>query len=287
MKLILTILSILLILFLLYALSVRGRRNHPALTALRGYCYAHRGLHGGGVPENSLPAFQMARDAGYGIELDVHLLSDGGLGVMHDSLLARTTGQPGKIEDLTTAGLKNYRLGDTDAPIPAFSEVLDLYAGRAPLIIELKSDGDNYARLAETVCRALDGYSGAYCIESFDPRCIYWLRRNRPDIVRGQLSENFLRSRVQQPWLLRWCVTENAFHFLTRPDFIAYKFQDRRRLGNFLCRRLWGIQGVSWTLRTPAEFDTAVQEGWIPIFEGFLPSAEQPLMKSTRTERIK
>ncbi len=287
MKLILAFLSIPLILFLLYALSVRGRRNHPALAALRGYCYAHRGLHGSGVPENSLPAFQKARDAGYGSELDIHLLADGGLGVMHDSLLARTTGQPGRIEELTTAELKNYRLGDTDTPIPAFSEVLDLYAGRAPLIIELKSDGDNYARQAVSASRALDGYSGAYCIESFDPRCIYWLRRNRPDIVRGQLSEDFLHSGTQQPLPLRWCVTANVFNFLTQPDFIAYKFQDRKRLGNLLCRKLWGIQGVSWTLRAPAELDAAVREGWLPIFEGFRPSAKQPLLEAARAERIK
>ena len=39
----------------------------------------------------------------------------------------------------------------------------------------------------------LKKYKGAYCVESFDPRCILWLKKHRPLIIRGQLSENFFR----------------------------------------------------------------------------------------------
>lgn len=38
---------------------------------------AHRGLHGPGIPENSLAAAQAAIDAGYGIELDIQPARDG------------------------------------------------------------------------------------------------------------------------------------------------------------------------------------------------------------------
>jgi hypothetical protein len=31
------------------------------------------------------------------------------------------------------------------------------------------------------------------------------------------------------------------------------------------------MAGVSWTVISQEEFDTAVSEGWIPIFEGFRP----------------
>ena len=65
-----------------------------------------------------------------------------------------------------------------------------------------------------------------------------------------------------------------AFHgsnLLTRPDFIAYKYADRHTFGTNICRKLWKVQGVSWTLRTKEEYDTAVSEGWIPIFENFIP----------------
>ena len=73
-------------------LTLRGRTGHPGLEALRGWGYAHRGLHGDGVPENSMAAFKAALDHGYGIELDIHLLKDGNLAVIHDASLKRTAG---------------------------------------------------------------------------------------------------------------------------------------------------------------------------------------------------
>ena len=160
---------------------------------LRGWKYAHRGLHGESCPENSLAAFRKARDHGYGVELDVHLLADGNLAVIHDSQLKRMTNLDGKVEDLTTAQLKDCRLGGTEETIPTFQQVLDLYAGRAPLIVELKVSGNNYAKLCSTACRMLDHYKGVYCMESFDPRCVFWLKKNRPDVIRGQLTENYFK----------------------------------------------------------------------------------------------
>ena len=264
--------DLLVILALLYVLSLYGRREHAGLKDLRGWKYAHRGLHGDGVPENSMAAFRAALDNGYGIELDIHLLKDGNLAVMHDSLLNRTTAEAGHIEDLTTEQLKDYRLEGTEETIPEFMDVLTLFNGKAPLIVELKSENGNHAQLAEAACRMLESYPGVYCIESFDPRCVAWLRKNRPEIIRGQLTENFTRSRNDLPFWLQFGLTHNMLNFLSAPDFVAYKFADRNStISNTICRKLWGIQGVSWTLRSQEEFDTAVKEGWIPIFEGFRP----------------
>ncbi len=82
MKGILIVLLVLLLgnVILLYLLAPRlsGRRRvHPFF----GVKWAHRGLHDikKGIPENSIPAFQAAIEAGYGIELDVHLTKDGKL----------------------------------------------------------------------------------------------------------------------------------------------------------------------------------------------------------------
>ena len=113
---------ILAIVCLLYLLSLRGRTGHPVLEAMQNFGYAHRGLHGNGVPENSMAAFKAALDHGYGIELDIHLLKDGNLAVIHDSLLNRTTGQSGYVEDLTTAELKEYSLEGTEETIPEFMD---------------------------------------------------------------------------------------------------------------------------------------------------------------------
>lgn len=266
-----TVITILLIICLLYVLSLQGRRTHPGMAALRGWRYAHRGLHNETRPENSMAAFRAALENGYGIEFDLHLLKDGNLGVMHDSVLLRTTGCQGTMEELATEDLKRYHLGGTEETIPEFRQVLELFDGKAPLIIELKSEKGNAAKLTETACRMLEGYHGPYCIESFDPYCIRWLYKNRPDIIRGQLAYNSLNIENGFPWLVRFITSFYLENFLTRPDFIAYEFGTRKTLSNFLCRRLWGIQGVSWTLRTHEQFDEAVKEGWLPIFEKFIP----------------
>ena len=255
----------------LYVLATRCRKGHPGLASLRGWRYAHRGLHGNGAPENSMEAFRRALDRGYGMELDVHLLKDGTLAVLHDHSLQRTAGVDAIIEDLTAGELSLYRLEGTEETVPLFSQVLSLVDGKVPLIVELKSTAQNFAALCEAATRMLEGYQGIYCIESFDPRCIGWLKRNRPDIVRGQLAENFFRTGGKMNPVLKALMSWQLTHFLTLPDFVAFKYRDRKNLGTFLSRKLWGAQGVSWTLKSQQELDTAENEGWIPIFEDFCP----------------
>lgn len=255
----------------LYAFSVRGRTGHPGLADLRGWSYAHRGLHGEGAPENSMTAFRAALENGYGIELDVHLLADGTLAVIHDHSLLRTAGVDVQVESLTAETLGQYSLQGTGEPIPLFSQVLELFAGKAPMIVELKATMDNYAALCEAACDMLAGYEGVYCVESFDPRCVGWLKKHRPQVIRGQLTENSIPAKGKFPLPLRFALTHQMENFLTTPDFVAYRYCDRKTLGNFLVRKLWGVEGVSWTLRTPEEYAQAVEEGWIPIFEGFRP----------------
>ncbi len=266
------ILMILAALFVLYALSVRGRTGHKGLARLRGWGYAHRGLHGDGIPENSMAAFRAALDGGYGIELDVHLMRDGTLAVIHDPSLKRTAGVDVKIEDLTAQDLAKYTLEGTAETIPTFRQVLDLYAGKAPLIVELKPERGNHAALSEAVCDMLADYPGAYCVESFDPRCVAWLKKNRPQVIRGQLTEDFVHNkRSKLPLILKFMLTHQLENFVIQPDFVAYKFADRKTLGNALVRKLWGMQTVTWTVTSQQDYDTAVAEGWIPIFEGFRP----------------
>jgi glycerophosphoryl diester phosphodiesterase len=176
------------------------------------------------------------------------------------------------IEDLTLAQLDNYYLQGTLETIPEFSQVLSIFENSAPLIIELKTQGDNYAQLCKAVCKHLDSYSGKYCIESFDARCVYWFRKNRPDVIRGQLASNFMKhGAVDKPWLLRFAATNHFLNFLTKPDFIAYRFSDRRNFFTWICRKLWEMQGVAWTITSKRDYQNAVKEGWIPIFEKIMP----------------
>jgi glycerophosphoryl diester phosphodiesterase len=266
-------LELLIILVAVYLFAIRCRGGHPGMKDLQGWKYAHRGLHGKGIPENSMTAFRAALDHGYGIELDVHLLKDGNLAVIHDSLLVRTTGAEGRIEDLTTEELKNYRLEGTDETIPEFMDVLTLYNGKAPLIIELKPENGNHAALTEAVCKMLETYKGVYCLESFDPRCISWLKKNRPQLIRGVLAYEYGKNdKMKMPGYLKFILTHYLMNFQCVPDFIAYRFSDRNASPSIpLCRKLWKAGAVTWTLKTMEEYNTAVAEGWLPIFEDFEP----------------
>ncbi len=265
---------VLLFLFLAWLLLLRCRRNAPGWEKLLGRRYAHRGWHDKpAIPENSLAAFRRALDRGWGAELDVHLLRDGTLAVFHDSKLQRCTGEDGNIEDLDREALGALRLEGTEEPVPLFDEVLDMFEGKAPLIIELKSHEGNYKALTEAVIARLDRYRGDYCVESFDPRVLMVLRRERPAILRGQLSMDFRPGGEPLPGWQRFALRNLLMNFFTVPDFIAYRFEDRQRLALKLCRGLWGVKEASWTLRTMADLEAAEKAGAMPIFECFDPGA--------------
>ena len=84
--------------------------------------FAHRGYHciENGIPENSLSSFRAAISHGYGIELDVHLSTDGKLVVFHDDDLSRICGRPEAVEVLPSKELQRCRLQDTTETIPLF-----------------------------------------------------------------------------------------------------------------------------------------------------------------------
>ena len=267
--------SVLIIVFLLialYLISTICRSNHKDWKKFEGFAYAHRGLHTQTIPENSMKAFARAKAGGYGIELDIHLLKDGNLAVFHDSDLKRMTGREGNIESLTTQELEQYFLGQTMYTIPTFSQFLQLIDGSVPIIVELKSANGNHKALCEAARKALKHYRGAYCIESFDPMCVFWLRKNWPEVIRGQLLQNYFHTKNPKlPWIAKAALVWQFMNFLLYPDFVAYRFPDRKNIANFLVRKLWGARGVVWTIKTQEDFDTATREGYLSIFEGFMP----------------
>lgn len=252
-------------------LLLHGRRNGHGWEALEGRRYAHRGWHDKPhIPENSLAAFRRAAEAGLGAELDVHLTRDGRLAVIHDSDLQRVCGAAGTVEALTAAELAAYRLEGTEEPIPFLEEVLAIFQGRQPLVVELKPAGGNHDALTEAAMTVLDQFSVPYCVESFDPRVLLWLRKNRPEVLRGQLAKSFLRSPEGQCLWNRIALTNLFYNAATRPDFIAYRFQERKTPAVRLCR-LFGLRSAYWTLTQPEELAAAEREGALPIFEQFDP----------------
>ncbi len=256
---------------LLFALQCR--KGQKGLEELKKYRYAHRGLHHDGKPENSLSAFREALDHGFGAELDVHLMKDGQLAVIHDSHLGRMCGADAMIEDLTAKDLPQLKLDYTEETVPLFEDVLKLFAGRPePLIVELKVSGNNYAELAEKTMAVLDRYDVNYCVESFDSRALSWLRTNRPEVIRGQLSADLTGSDTNSSGvkkISRFMVQHLLYNFIACPDFIAYDFTARSLPELQLCRKLYKVQEVSWTIRTQEDLRAAEALGNIVIFENF------------------
>ena len=271
------VIAALLVLFLLYALVlVRPRmsmrrffyENDKALFT----DYAHRGLHGSGIPENSLAAFAKAAGNGHGIELDLQLSSDGQVMVFHDYSLKRMTGCDRLLAELTADELRELRLGDTDEKIPFFTEVLELISGRVPMLIELK--GEN----ADTsVCSAafelLKDYTGEYCVESFNPFLLRWFRKNASPIMRGILVTNVSKEKKKHN-PLNFALGNMLTNALARPDFIAYDVRYRNRLGVDLCTKFWGAPAFAWTVRVEGSYYLAREYGAYVIFEGIKPEED-------------
>ncbi len=255
---------------------IAPRRRPPALLdQLCRYRYAHRGYHdsSAGIPENSMAAFRRAAAHGFGAELDVHLSRDGRLVVMHDESLLRTCGVNQEISDLTAAELSQFRLEGTDELIPDLEQVLALAEQeKMPLIIEVKPVRRNHAALCAAVVAMLDRFSVDCCLESFDPRAVYWLRRHRPELVRGQLTENYSRHGEQLSAPTRFVLHQLLTNFLTRPDFIACRVEDRGDFAVRLCCGLLHAQEFGWTIRTPEEQCAVEHSGGVIIFEHFDPS---------------
>ncbi len=268
MKILIYIVLILIPLSQLYLLSLMGRGGNPEFEKFKKCRYAHRGLHKKpSIPENSLNAFSDAVKAGFGIELDVHLMADGKLAVIHDSSLLRTAGADVKIENLTETDLKKYYLEGTRSKIPTLSQVLKKVGGKVPLLIELKTEG-NTTPLCEAVVKELEGYKGDYMIESFDPRCIAWFRKNCPEVVRGQLVENFFKDKQSNiSFFLKLILSPLILNVWTQPDFVAIKFPDRKGLSNKIARRYWKLGGFVWTIDKAEDLETAEKEGYGVIFE--------------------
>lgn len=241
---------------------------------MKQFRFAHRGLHDleQGIPENSIPAFLHAAGRGFGAELDVHLLADGSLAVFHDSNLARLTGREGVIEDLTAEELADCRLCGTEQAIPQLCDVLRIFErAKMPLVVELKSFNDNHEALTARVVEELDKFAAPYVMESFDPRCLLWLKENRPEIIRGQLAQDFTRCPTGLGERMDRLLTGMAFNRFTKPHFVAYRFEDREqpRMRRIVER---GTPVVFyWTIRSPEDMALAEAEGAQVIFEGFVP----------------
>lgn len=270
---ILIIIAVLLVLYL-WAIKPRlGRRKE--WEPFKSVLYAHRGLHDNSTnaPENSMPAFRRAVKSGYGIEMDVQLSKDKIPVVFHDFTLERACGKPGKVCDYTYEELQQFPLFKSDARIPKFEEALQAAGGKVPLIVEIKMEWMDL-----TVCGLADAllkqYKGLYCVESFNPLVLAWYRRYHNDVLRGQLSDGFIKT-GEHHGALYFFLQNLLLNWVTRPDFIAYNHKYAENLSRKLCHKLFGAMAAAWTIKSQAELEAVRGMFDVFIFDSFTPKKQE------------
>ena len=234
---------------------------------------AHRGLHDAqkGIIENTPSAFAAAIERRYGIECDLQITSDGEAIVHHDDVLGRLTEGSGALAAMTAAELKRIRFKASADSMITLGELCDLVAGRATLVIELKSRFDGDLRLARRAVEVLSRYAGPAALMSFDPAPIAALREISPALPRGMVAERHYRHHEWDPLpraaKRRLCYFGHALR--TRPQFIAYAVSDLPAAVPTVARGLFGLPVLTWTVRTAADRQKAARYADQMIFERF------------------
>lgn len=151
---------------------------------------AHRGASGV-APENTLPAIDLALEAGaHYIEIDVHLTKDNRVVVIHDHTVDRTTGEKGKISEMTYEEISELEAGSwfderfRGAKIPLLEEVMERVDGRSKLLIEIKKKRNQYEGIEEEIIGLIRKHDAtAWCeVQSFNDRVLEIMHAEAPDI---------------------------------------------------------------------------------------------------------
>lgn len=241
---------------------MRSLRSAPDLAFLTARPFTHRGLHGGGArSENGMAAFRAAIAAGFAIECGVRLSADGVAMIFHDATLDRLTGEAGTVATSNTVALSALALPD-GGPIPRLAKLLALTTASAtPLLIEVKVDGRQVARICTAVLADIKATGAAtVAIMSFNPLVARWFAAHAPHVSRGlvvtQRDSHGLLGAVSRALALA----------LARPDFLACDISDLP--SSFAARaRHRGLPVLSWTVRTPEQRDRAAHHADQIIFE--------------------
>ena len=226
---------------------------------------AHRGFHNEEYPENTLGAFQRAIENGYAIELDVQLLQDGTVVVIHDTKLSNLLGVDKYTSTCTLEEIKKYNVLSSNEKVPTLIEVLEFVDGRAPILIEIKNTlkaGD----LEKATWEILKDYTGEFAIQSFNPYSLAWFKEHAPNVLRGQLSSYF--KGVNLNFIKKILLKKLKVLKISEPHFISY---DGRCLPNKYVKKC-ELPVLAWTIQSQEDYMRVVKYVDNIIFENFTPT---------------
>ena len=226
---------------------------------------AHRGYHDLNKArwENTLSAFAAAVERGYAIECDVHLSADRVPVVFHDHDLKRLAGRDGFVWQRTVAELRSFQVGGTADHVPTLEEMLDLIAGRVPVVVELKGTPGRDHGLVESVGKLLKDYGGKAAIMSFD----HWLIRDFSGCAPGIPGGLTAYGKDNQ-------LIEAHFSMLAHDiAFASYAAGDLPNPFVGFVREKLNMPVITWTVRDQPAVDLTLNYADQMTFEGFDPDA--------------
>ena len=213
----------------------------------KGRIISHRGIHNNiDIFENTLESIKLALDKDYIIEIDVHITQDNQIIVFHDYTTKRLLKKDLTVEDITYEEINNHSIFH----VATLIEVLDLVDGKVPLLIEIKQLR-KVGHLEEKLMNILNEYKGEYAIQSFNPKVLLWFKKNYPNILRGQLSSSFKRTKFFK--IKKLFLKSMFLNFLTKPNFISYKYNElsERKLKKLKKKN---IKVLGWTVKSKKDF---------------------------------
>lgn len=224
--------------------------------------YAHRGLHSGGVPENSPAAARAAIAAGMGIECDIQRSKDDQAMVFHDWELDRLTGLAKKTSDLIADDIEKLSLSGTGESPQRLGKLLQIVSGQVPVLIEIKSKpGYRVEPTCQTVGEVISGYDGEIAVMSFDPFVAQWFKQEAPQLACGLVmredSVGHTRTHSEREAALK----------RADPDFLAYHVDALPNpwVANL---RANGVPILTWTVNSRQARTVGIREADALICEG-------------------
>lgn len=236
---------------------------------------AHRAYHNRaeGRPENSRAAVRAAVAAGYGIEIDLQPSADGVPMVFHDYDLRRLTGVAGRFRGMTAAALgATPLLGGTEG-IPTLAEVLEIVAGKVPLLIELKDQdgamGADVGPLEAATAQVLAGYAGPVAVMSFNPHAVAAFHAALPQVPVGLTTSAYLAA----DWPLLPAAVRDHLRAIPDYDRVGASFVSHEAADlaapRLAALRAQGAAVLCWTIRSPEAEAEARKRAQNITFEGY------------------
>lgn len=168
------------------AASVAALAAEPSYETL----ICHRG-ESVDAPENTLPAYRMAVDRGFGFECDIYMTKDGRCFTFHDKDLARTTGgaNTNRCADVTWDVVSKLDVGNwgpwkgspyAGTPPALLEDVLALARDGRWIYVEIKPGPEIVPHVKEVLSKQTNATERNILFISFDARTCAALKRELP-----------------------------------------------------------------------------------------------------------